>query len=366
MSSVSPAPKAATAPKSTTAPKAARENRKRKADSRGEDVKPSHRKSARVANKSAGIKASSHLFEQLETLDDDDINSTDHEDFSAHHYLPVSGRTNVVYYATSERKDLCTRRADGTVETQFLQGSILPTPDTTEGSVSTSPNPEAKCAVDATSGTNLPHIAIEGVVGSAAIPQCPQGSVPTAPGPKKKTKLTSLQKTIARAKRFGDIKVPIGTWCAGRSGFHENLVHRPTMAGIFGDPDHGAYSIALSGGYEDNVDRGNSFTFTGEGGKIKEKGKKRGGLCDAKANAPQALTKGNMALLMSCQNGRPVRVIRGEKSSWEGAPNKGYRYDGVSSVVNLVGPYTDGISCTKSVKFGNRTVSLAGRYSSTL
>ena len=366
MSSISPAPKVATAPKATTAPKAARENRKRKADSRGEDVKPSHRKSARVANKSAGIEAPSHLFEQLETLDDDDINSTDHEDFSAQHYLPVSTRTNVVYYATSEWKDLCTRHPDGTVETHLLQSSILPTPDTTEGSVSTSPNSEAKCAVDATSGPNLPHIPIEGVVGSVSLPACPQGSVATATGPKKKTKLTGIQKRIARAKRFGDIKVPIGTWCAGRSGFHENLVHRPTMAGIFGDPHHGAYSIAVSGGYEDNVDRGESFTFTGEGGKIKEKGKKRGGLCDAKANAPQALTKGNMALFMSCLNGRPVRVIRGGKSSWEGAPNKGYRYDGVSNVVNLVGQYTDGISCTKSVEFGNRTVSLAGRYSSTL
>ena len=41
---------------------------------------------------------------------------------------------------------------------------------------------------------------------------------------------------------------------------------RPTVAGIHGGPD-GAYSIALSGGYDDNVDLGDGFTYTGEGGR---------------------------------------------------------------------------------------------------
>ena len=38
------------------------------------------------------------------------------------------------------------------------------------------------------------------------------------------------------------------------------------MAGIHGGPD-GAYSIALSGGYEDDIDMGDCFTYTGEGGR---------------------------------------------------------------------------------------------------
>ena len=42
-------------------------------------------------------------------------------------------------------------------------------------------------------------------------------------------------------------------------------VHRPTVAGIHRGED-GAYSIALSGGYEDDVDLGDCFTYTGEGG----------------------------------------------------------------------------------------------------
>ena len=40
---------------------------------------------------------------------------------------------------------------------------------------------------------------------------------------------------------------------------------RPTVAGIHGNTETGAYSIALSGGYEDNIDLGECFTYTGEG-----------------------------------------------------------------------------------------------------
>ena len=36
------------------------------------------------------------------------------------------------------------------------------------------------------------------------------------------------------------------------------------MAGIHGGPE-GAYSLALSGGYEDDIDLGECMTFTGEG-----------------------------------------------------------------------------------------------------
>ena len=36
------------------------------------------------------------------------------------------------------------------------------------------------------------------------------------------------------------------------------------MAGIHGS-NEGAYSVALSGRYDDNVDYGDCFTYTGEG-----------------------------------------------------------------------------------------------------
>lgn len=37
------------------------------------------------------------------------------------------------------------------------------------------------------------------------------------------------------------------------------------MAGIVGGKDGGCVSLALSGGYEDDVDLGEEFTYTGEG-----------------------------------------------------------------------------------------------------
>ena len=40
---------------------------------------------------------------------------------------------------------------------------------------------------------------------------------------------------------------------------------RPTVAGIHGNTETGAYSIALAGGYEVNIDLGECFTYTGEG-----------------------------------------------------------------------------------------------------
>jgi hypothetical protein len=38
---------------------------------------------------------------------------------------------------------------------------------------------------------------------------------------------------------------------------------RPWVAGIHGDPECGAFSVALSGGYTDDIDVGEAFTFTG-------------------------------------------------------------------------------------------------------
>ena len=40
---------------------------------------------------------------------------------------------------------------------------------------------------------------------------------------------------------------------------------RPTVAGIHGSDVEGCYSLALSGGYEDDLDYGVCFTYTGEG-----------------------------------------------------------------------------------------------------
>ena len=47
----------------------------------------------------------------------------------------------------------------------------------------------------------------------------------------------------------------------------ESGVHRPHVAGIHGRESEGAYSIVLSGGYEDDKDEGEEFTYSGSGGR---------------------------------------------------------------------------------------------------
>lgn len=44
-------------------------------------------------------------------------------------------------------------------------------------------------------------------------------------------------------------------------------MHRPHVAGIHGRENEGAYSIVLSGGYEDDEDEGEEFTYSGSGGR---------------------------------------------------------------------------------------------------
>lgn len=52
-------------------------------------------------------------------------------------------------------------------------------------------------------------------------------------------------------------------------------VHRPPVAGIHGREEDGAYSIILSGGYEDDIDYGDEFYYTGSGGRDLEGNRKR-------------------------------------------------------------------------------------------
>lgn len=52
------------------------------------------------------------------------------------------------------------------------------------------------------------------------------------------------------------------SWQASESG-----IHRPHVAGIHGRENEGSYSIVLSGGYEDDEDNGDEFTYSGSGGR---------------------------------------------------------------------------------------------------
>ncbi|KAI0031753.1 PUA-like domain-containing protein [Vararia minispora EC-137] len=144
----------------------------------------------------------------------------------------------------------------------------------------------------------------------------------------------SMSKRIHDPKVFGAIPgVKVGDWWETREECSTAAIHAPWVAGISGSKD-GAYSIALSGGYEDDVDLGDAFTFTGAGGRdLKGTKQNPKNLRTAPQSCDQTFDNaGNHALLVSSQTKRPVRVIRGYKLKSPFAPPEGYRYDGLYTV----------------------------------
>ena len=129
------------------------------------------------------------------------------------------------------------------------------------------------------------------------------------------------------AKRiFGHIPgVPIGMVFPDRRALSRSGVHRPLQAGISGNKTEGADSIVVSGGYRDDEDHGDRIIYTGQGGN--DPSTKR-------QVANQDLTRGNLALEISCDRELPVRVVRGSKGALAHSPRSGYRYDGLYSVTD--------------------------------
>ncbi|XP_011086888.1 E3 ubiquitin-protein ligase ORTHRUS 2 [Sesamum indicum] len=102
--------------------------------------------------------------------------------------------------------------------------------------------------------------------------------------------------------------------------------HFPHVAGICGQADHGAQSVALSGGYEDDEDHGDWFLYTGSGGRDLSGNKRTNKI----QSFDQRFEKFNEALRVSCRKGYPVRVVRSHKEKRSSyAPQEGVRYDGV-------------------------------------
>ena len=93
---------------------------------------------------------------------------------------------------------------------------------------------------------------------------------------------------------FGHIDgTTVGEIFEDRKHLRASGIHAPTMAGIWGAQE-GAYSIVLSGGYEDDVDELDYILYTGQGGQDAPGGKQV---------ADQLFTKGNLGLRLSCDYG---------------------------------------------------------------
>jgi putative restriction endonuclease len=114
--------------------------------------------------------------------------------------------------------------------------------------------------------------------------------------------------------------VESGATFENRRALHDAGIHRPLQAGIAGSASTGAESIILSGGYADDKDYGDEIIYTGHGGRDPASGRQV---------ADQEFTRQNQALVTSCLEGLPVRVVRGSGHQSPNSPSTGYRYDGL-------------------------------------
>ncbi|XP_059644684.1 E3 ubiquitin-protein ligase ORTHRUS 2-like [Cornus florida] len=121
--------------------------------------------------------------------------------------------------------------------------------------------------------------------------------------------------------------VLVGECWEGRLECRQWGIHLPPVSGICGQSNHGAQSVVLSGGYEDDEDHGEWFLYTGSGGRDLS-GNKR---TNKEQSFDQTFDKSNEALRVSCRKGYPVRVVRShkEKRSSYAPEEKVLRYDGI-------------------------------------
>ena len=135
---------------------------------------------------------------------------------------------------------------------------------------------------------------------------------------------------MASIEDFGEIPtIRAGAKFKTKNECYEKGVHKNPRGGVHGSESLGAASICISGGYEDNKDRGNVILYTGSGGQDEE-GTQVG-------DQTFTSTPSNKALYTSYEQKRAVRVIRGAERANAAhsnpyAPASGYRYDGLYHV----------------------------------
>lgn len=130
---------------------------------------------------------------------------------------------------------------------------------------------------------------------------------------------------MSRPIIFGEIEgIEEGFWFEGRKEMMPSSFHRLWGAGIDGNAVEGTAAIVLSGGYEDDLDLGDEIIYTGAGGKDPNTKKQ---IEDQSWKNP-----GNAGLLISMDQGLPVRVIR--KKAHKSNSSLKYEYAGIYSVAD--------------------------------
>ena len=115
-------------------------------------------------------------------------------------------------------------------------------------------------------------------------------------------------------------------WGAAWDGTHNQF-----MAGIARSKSgDGVVAIAMNGGYEDDIDEGYRFIYSGSGGRSKTQ---KGHSVKAGQSKHQHWNRNNSALRQNVINERPVRVLRGYKGNRLWSPEEGFMYCGLYEVV---------------------------------
>ena len=117
--------------------------------------------------------------------------------------------------------------------------------------------------------------------------------------------------------------VQVGQIFNSRKELRASGVHGPLISGIWG-AKKGAYSIVLSGGYEDDIDNLDEISYTGQDGQD-EPGKRQ--------IADKEFTKRNCGLQLIFQYQLPVRATLGHQIKY--GLKIGYRYDGLYFVKTM-------------------------------
>ena len=119
-------------------------------------------------------------------------------------------------------------------------------------------------------------------------------------------------KFVDGCKYHGEGALVNGQWFPNQMLACIHGAHGSPDAGICGDVKNGAYSVVVSGGYQ-NADEGEKLKYWGTEGTEKE---------------PSVRTK---YMMESCKSKRPIRVIRSEGLPATNIyrPTKGLRYDGL-------------------------------------
>lgn len=126
------------------------------------------------------------------------------------------------------------------------------------------------------------------------------------------------------AKVYGDNGLSVGDWFPKMVIAHFKGAHSGGIRGISGDPDRGAFSISVSGQYDEDLDEGDVLYYSGES-------------ADKNENPHEIIRRAtNASLMESFGNRQPVRVLRsaskGERQRHY-SPACGTRYDGLYTVV---------------------------------